>query len=235
MAAVDPLVLAVREHGAWCDLICRLHRFAPAGDARLWWSARRSPDLVPDAVTLAPDLPVLDVLGRINDGAGASVMDSFATLDLADQGWSVATEATWVVRPPGSGADGAVAATFTPVREKLVFAAWCRAWGGPVDALPAGVRRASGVTVLGRADAARFTDGGIVHRTLVGGVPVAGLWHGFGEWADVAAAATHRHPDAWIVSHAHGAPLDDALAAGFTATGPVRWWHPIRPPGRPEP
>ena len=63
--------LAVRENAAWCDLVCRLHRFTPEGDGRLWWSARRTPDLFPDAVTLVPDLSVLDVLGRINDSFGA--------------------------------------------------------------------------------------------------------------------------------------------------------------------
>ena len=85
MTATDALTLAVREHAAWCDLVCRLHRFSPEGDGRLWWSARRSPDGVPDAVTLVPDVSVLDVLGRISDSSGASVEDSFATLDLTDE------------------------------------------------------------------------------------------------------------------------------------------------------
>ena len=98
MAAADPLTLAVRENAAWCDLVCRLHRFTPDGDGRLWWSARRTPDLLPDAVTLVPDLSVLEVLGRINDSLGASVKDSFATFDLTDQGWTVLFDATWVAR-----------------------------------------------------------------------------------------------------------------------------------------
>ena len=127
MAGADPLTLAVRENAAWCDLVCRLHRFTPEGDGRLWWSARRTPDLFPDAVTLVPDLSVLDVLGRINDSLGASVKDSFATLDLTDQGWTVLFDATWVARPPRSGADDEVASTFAIVRERFPFAAWCRA------------------------------------------------------------------------------------------------------------
>ena len=195
------------------------------GDARLWWSARRSPDLVPDAVTLVPDLPVLDVLGRITDAPGASVADSFATLDLTDQGWTVRFDATWVARPPGAGADGEVASTFVVVREKLPFAAWCRAWGGPVGVLPTGLRRAPGVTVLGREGGAAFADGAILHRTQIGGTNVAGMWNAFGTWADVAAAASHRHPEAWIVGYERGPDLDTAHAAGFTAVGPFRVWH----------
>jgi hypothetical protein len=224
MAAPDPLTLAVREHAAWCDLVCRLHRFAPEGDARVWWSARRTPDLCPDAVTLVADASEFDVLGRINDSVGASVSDSFATFDLTIQGWSVLFDATWVARPPGSGGDDETASTFAAVREKFVFAAWCRAWGGQADALPAGLRRASGVTVLGREGDGGFVDGGIVHRTEIGGTAVAGLWNGFGAWADVADAASARHPDAWLVTYERDAGLDAALAAGFRAIGPLRVW-----------
>lgn len=225
MAVAQPLVLAVRENAAWCDLVCRLHRFTPEGDARMWWSTRRTPDLIPDAVTLVPDLPVLDVLGRITDSPGASVKDSFATLDLADQGWTVLFDATWVARRPGAGADGEIASRFVVVRERFPFTAWCRAWGGPEGALPTGLRRAPGVTVLGRENDAGFADGAILHRTRIGGTSVAGLWNTFGAWADVAAAASHHHPDAWIVGYERGPDLDAALAAGFTAVGTLRVWQ----------
>jgi hypothetical protein len=226
MADADPLTLAVRENATWCDLVCRLHRFTPEGDARLWWSARRTPDLFPDAVTLVPDLPVLDVLGRITDSPGASVKDSFATLDLTDQGWTVLFDASWIGRAPGVGADPGVAATFPVIREKLLFAAWLRAWGGPEGVLPTGLRRAPGVTVLGRdADGSGPASGGILHRTEIGGTPVVGLWNAFGTWAEVAAAASTRHPDAWIVGYERGAELDAARAAGFQLLGPLRVWH----------
>ena len=224
MTIADPLALAVRENAAWCDLVCRLHRFTPEGDGRLWWSARRTPDLFPDAVTLVPDLSVFDVLGRITDSFGALVQDSFATLDLTDQGWTVLFDATWVARAPGMGADHEVASTFAVVRERFLFAAWCRAWGGPAGVLPTGLRRVSGVTVLGREDDAGFADGAIVHRTEIGGVAVAGLWNAFGAWDDVADAVSHRHPEAWIVGYERGANLDAALVAGFTAIGPLRVW-----------
>jgi hypothetical protein len=81
-----------------------------------------------------------------------------------------------------------------------------------------------GVTVLGREGDAGFADGGIVHRTEIGGTAVAGLWNAFGAWVDVADAASHRHPEAWIVGYERGAGLDAALAAGFTAVGPLRVW-----------
>jgi hypothetical protein len=225
MTVADPLTLAVRERATWCDLVCRLHRFAPEGDARVWWSARRTPDLIPDAISLVADLTAVDVLGRVFDAPGASVEDSFATLDLTDQGWTVRADATWVTRPPGVGADAEVASTFSVVRERIPFAAWCWATGAPEGALPSGLRRASGVTVLGRAGDAGFVDGAIVHRTTIGGTSVVGVWNQFGAWADVVAAASSRYPKAWIVGWREVADLDPALAAGFSAVGPLRVWH----------
>lgn len=226
MADVDALSLAVREHAAWCDLVCRLHRFSPQGDARLWWTPRRAPDGLPDAITLVPDLPVIDVIGRIHDGPGSIVVDSFAELDLSEQGWSVDDELAWVARPPGVlGSDATGASPFTVVKEKLVFAAWCRAAGDTRGAIPAGLRRASGVTVLGRGDITGFTDGVAVHRTAIGGTPVAGVWHRFGDVAGGIAAAARHHPDAWLIGRAHDAELDDLLAAGFTTVGPLRVWR----------
>ena len=79
--------------------------------------------------------------------------------------------------------------------------------------------------MLGRDGDAGFTDGAIVHRTEIGGTAVAGLWNAFGAWVDVADAASHRHPEAWIVGYERGAGLDAALAAGFAAVGPLRVWN----------
>ncbi len=236
MAGADPLTLAVREHAAWCDLVCRLHRFTPEGDARLWWSARRTPDLFPDAVTLVPDLSVLDVLGRINDSPGASVKDSFATLDLTDQGWTVLFDATWVARPPRTGVDDEVASTFAIVHERFPFAAWCRAWGGPADVLPTGLRRVPGVTVLGRegdTGVRRRCDRALHRDRRHCASPACGTPSARGPTSPT--RSSHRHPEAWIVGYERGAGLDAALAAGFTAVGPLRVWHRgIRSPSRPQ-
>ena len=120
----------------------------------------------------------------------------------------------------GRGRRGRVHIRHRP--REFPFAAWCRAWGGPAGVLPIGLRRVPGVTVLGREGDAGFTDGAIVHCTEIGGTAVAGLWNAFGEWAAIADAVSHRHPEAWIVGYERGAGLDAALAAGFTAIGPLR-------------
>lgn len=202
--------------------MCRVHRLAPVADGRLWSSPHRTPPLYPDAITLDPGVHEIDVLTRITDGPGASVKDSFATLDLADQGYSVLFDATWIARPPGASAPDS--GGFDVVREKFPFAAWRRAWGGPEDVLLNGLRRAPGVTILGRADHSGYTDGAILHRTTIANVEVVSVSNAFGNVADVAAAAIARHPESWIVGYERGEDLDVMLGVGFDAIGPLRVW-----------
>ncbi len=131
-------------------------------------------------------------------------------------------DATWIARPPGTPAPNP--GGFEVVREKFPFAAWRRAWGGPEDVLLNGLRRAPGVTILGRADSAQFTDGAILHRTTIADVEVVSVSNAYGNVADVAAASIARHPEAWIVGYERGADLDVMLGVGFDAIGPLRVW-----------
>jgi hypothetical protein len=222
---MDPLTLAVRENATWCDLVCRLHRLAPENDGRVWWTARRSPDLHPDAVTLDPAATEYDAVGRIHDGPGASVKDSFAALDLTPLHYRVLFDATWSARPPGdppaADRDG-----FEVVTEKLPFAAWRHTWGGPPDVLPPGLLRAGGVTVLGRRTPdERYDAGAIAHRTTIGGAAVVGLSNAFGPPGLAARAVASRFSDAWVVTYEVGG-VDAYLAAlGFASCGPLRVWH----------
>ncbi|WP_370970522.1 hypothetical protein [Amycolatopsis sp. cg9] len=84
----------VAENASWCDLVCG-GRFGP----RAWTSPTRTREYYPDAVTLTHDTTAADVLPYIDDSAGCSVKDSFATLDLP--GFSVLFEATWLACGPG--------------------------------------------------------------------------------------------------------------------------------------
>lgn len=219
----DPLDLAVRENVTWCDLVCRSHRLTPETDGRAWWSSRRAPTGYPDAITVSADATELDVLGRIHDAPGASVKDSFASLDLEPQGFRVLLDATWIARPPAGGAPGAPL-RMEPVTDKYTFTAWRRAWGGPDDVLLPGLLRTAGVTVLGGRHGSGFDRGGILHRTAVHGVEVVGLSNAFGPSADLVVTAELRRPEAWLVGYEHGDALDEALEHGFRDVGPLRVW-----------
>ena len=224
MAGADPLTLTVRENAAWCDLVCRLHRFTPEGDGRLWWSARRTPDLFPDAVTLVPDLSELDVLGRINTRlAPRSETPLRRSTSRTRGGVCTSTPRGSRVDPGRAGRRGRVHIRRRPREFPVRGLVSCL--GGPAGVLPIGLRRVPGVTVLGREGDAGFADGAIVHCTEIGGTAVAGLWNAFGAWADIADEVSHRHPEAWIVGYERGVGLDAALAAGFTPIGPLHVWN----------
>jgi hypothetical protein len=222
--APDPLQLAVRENATWCDVVTRSHHLRPDADARVWWSDRRTPSLYPDAITLDPAVSEFDVLGRIHDAPGASVKDSFATLDLGPDGYRVLFEATWFARPPGPIADGAGDA-FERIADKFTFGAWRHAWGGPGDVLLPGLLRTAGVTIIGaRTPDERYDRGGIAHRTTIGGTEVVGLSNTFGPPTDVALAAAALAPDAWTVGYDEPDVVAALDAHGFTGCGPLRVW-----------
>ena len=83
-------------NATWCDAVCRSHGLPTRWTEDAWTVARRSPDGYPDAVTLSPAADLRAMLGRIEGGAGCSVKDSFAVLDLEPHGFHVLFEATWI-------------------------------------------------------------------------------------------------------------------------------------------
>jgi double-stranded uracil-DNA glycosylase len=60
-----------------------------------WYAPRRTAEFYPDAVTLHPFVNVDEMLARIDVSRGASVKDSFATLDLAPHGFEVLLAGDW--------------------------------------------------------------------------------------------------------------------------------------------
>src|SRR6478735_4887794 len=98
LRVTDLVVEGAVCNATWCDAVCRSHALPTQWTEDAWTVARRSPDGYPDAVTLSPAADLRAVLGRIEEGAGCSVKDSFAVLDLAPHGFHVLFEATWIRR-----------------------------------------------------------------------------------------------------------------------------------------
>ncbi len=61
-----------------------------------WYASRRTAEFHPDAITLHPHVDPDAMLARIDASPGASVKDSFATLDLSPQGFEVLLDGTWL-------------------------------------------------------------------------------------------------------------------------------------------
>jgi hypothetical protein len=80
------LKAAVLDNARWCHLVCASQGIVGRFDDDAWVSARRTPPMYPDAVTLTDDVASEALLARIDRTAGCSVKDSFSTLDLSAAG-----------------------------------------------------------------------------------------------------------------------------------------------------
>ncbi|HUR77605.1 MAG TPA: mismatch-specific DNA-glycosylase [Acidimicrobiales bacterium] len=93
---------AARANAKWC---------ASQGGVRgratdtYWYAPRRTADFYPDAVTLHPFVDPDEMLGKIDLSPGASVKDSFATLDLSSHGFEVLLEGHWYAGDYGPRGD----------------------------------------------------------------------------------------------------------------------------------
>ena len=94
------LTWAVRNNANWCDLVCRSHRVGTSFRPELWATAERAPQFSPDAVTLQEHAAEQSILHAIAPGSGASVTDSYATLDLGPHGFEALFEARWITHDP---------------------------------------------------------------------------------------------------------------------------------------
>jgi hypothetical protein len=182
--------LAAAENASWCEAVCRGGRFGP----RAWTHPRRTPLYYPDAVTLDPRATAADVLPFVDGSAGCSVKDSFATLDLSAEGFTVLFDATWIACGPGVPEPG-----------------WQRVaeHGFPVDAAVAVLSRGDGVVVAHRGP-------GVTGLSNFTASPAS--------WPGAVAAVAAAFPGNPVVGYEHGDALDNALAHGAEPLGPLRVW-----------
>ncbi|WP_406860783.1 hypothetical protein [Streptomyces solicamelliae] len=231
----DDVESAVRNNAVWCEAMCRAHGRPGVFGARAWTNARRTPLYYPDAITLTADATAGEVLAGIDRGTPyASVKDSYATLDLTGEGFVPLFEAEWIHRPAGAPAPVPTATVWTEVRTAEGLAAWEAAWRGD-DEDAAGLFRAElladpTTTVLAGHDASsgRVLAGAV----LTEGAGVVGVSNLFATdevspaeaWAGTLTAAAALRPALPVVGYEHGDALAAAVAAGFTATAPLRVW-----------
>jgi hypothetical protein len=97
MAAASVVHAAARNNAEWCDALCRAHGITGHFDADSWTSPKRTPPFYPDAVTLDAGVLPAQVLAQIDEGAGCSVKDSFADLELIDEGFRVLFRGEWLL------------------------------------------------------------------------------------------------------------------------------------------
>ncbi|MFI7360044.1 hypothetical protein ACIBTP_39760 [Streptomyces avidinii] len=220
---------AALNNAAWCDAVCRAHGLSPRYDGeQLWFSARRTPPMYPDAVTLEPGVPAASVVRADDTGSpGCSVKDSFADLDLAGAGFEVLFEAQWIHRPAGAPLPEAEAAgpEWSEVSGAEELAAWEAAFDGGEGIEGDGPFRPAllgeGIVFLAGRAGGRIVAGAVAST----GGGVVGVSNLFGAaWAGVLDAVAARWPELDVVGYEHGEDLEAAVRAGFTPIGPLRVW-----------
>ncbi|MEQ4725294.1 hypothetical protein [Nonomuraea sp. B19D2] len=213
------VVAAARDNAEWCDAMCRAHGSPGTFTALAWTNPARTPRLYPDAVTLSPDATAADVLGHIDAGPGASVKDSFATLDLP--GFEVLFEGQWIRREPPERREPAIA--WEVVADAATLTGWEQAcFDGEISGLflPALLDE---VTILcGRRGGAIVCGSVLTPREQVVGVSNV---FGAASWEGTLAMAAGLFPGRPLV----GWEVDpeDAVRHGFTTIGPLRVWSKI--------
>ena len=226
----DRVRLAARNNAEWCDTVCRAHGTAGEFTPHAWLSARRTPALYPDAVTLSPAVLPDQVLAGIDSSRGSSIKDSFADLDLTAAGFTVLFDAHWIYRPAASVAP-AGSENWTAVRSERALRGWIRGWqaaNGAHDPFLATMLDDPTVLFLGHPSGRDYLAGAIANLShgAVGISNVFGLAAGAREtWAAAVAMIIRRLPGLPVVGYEHN---DDALAAaaesGFDTCGRLRIW-----------
>ena len=201
--------------------MCRSHGHGGAFTRSAWTSARRTPPLYPDAVTLLPEAGPADVLTAVDTAPGCSVKDSFARLDLSGAGFTPIVEAQWIDRPahrpaPRSSTPWAAVSTAHELAE------WTAAWNdGATDLFRPQLLARPAVRVLAARRDGAIVAGAVVNRSW----PVTGVSNLFTSDGDLDEAWTgvlSALPDRHVVGYETGPPLAAALRLGFTSTGPLR-------------
>ncbi|MEV0228206.1 hypothetical protein [Nonomuraea sp. NPDC050786] len=215
---------AARDNAEWCDAMCRAHGSPGTFTALAWTNPARTPPLYPDAVTLSPDATAADVLDHIDAGPGASVKDSFATLDLP--GFEVLFEAQWIHREPPERREPAIA--WEVVNDAATLGEWeqaCFVGGVTGLFLPALLEEVT--IVCGRIEGDIVCGSVLTARDQVVGVSnvyASGCDMGTA-WEGTLAMAADLHPGRPLV----GWEIDpaDAVEHGFATIGPLRVWSKI--------
>lgn len=215
---------AVANNAELCDLVCGLHGVATARTQGFWMAQGRPPTWYPDAMSLRPDTSAASVATLIGERARCSVKDSYADLDLTDEGFDVLFTATWIYREPARRA--AMPTSWAVVESPDALAQWSAVHGSS-GTFPAAVLADPSIRFLVARRDEQVVAGAIANRSA----DVVGLSNVFttesdpaAAWSDVGAAVAACFPDVPVVGYEHGNDLRRAVATGFAETGELRVW-----------
>jgi hypothetical protein len=180
-------------------------------------------------VTLLAGVLPARLLAQIDDGAGCSVKDSFADLELVDEGFRVLFRGEWLLAKREDAP--ALPSRWWVVETREQLEDWETAWGASSET--SGLFRSSllanpAIAVLARGDGKKIVAGAVVNRsaTVIGVSNVFHHTNGDVEsvWRDAASAAQAQWGPLPVVGYDSGAALDGAHRAGFASVGELVVW-----------
>lgn len=228
---------AVKNNALWCDAVCAAQGQRGEFTRTLWLHRQGTPPFYPDAITLtgtesaAEQEEAIAVLTRSRPG-GWGIKDSYCTLDLAPQGFTVLFEAEWIgidADDDFDEEDGGL--TWKRIETAAELADWEKAWAGgepqsaPVFGEP--LLHTPQIAFLAAYSGKALQGGAILnHQADVTGH--SNVFAVKGKHGPVRAGlvreARRLFPGEPIVGYESGDDLENALASGFTALGSLRIW-----------
>ncbi|WP_152364516.1 hypothetical protein [Microlunatus speluncae] len=219
----DRLAAATGASRAWYEMAYGLHGKGFRTVDGLWLGTDPGPPWHSGAMTLQPGLEPARVIELLGPDFDSSIADNFVDLDLADQGFTVLFDATWVHAPaPRTGA--AHPEDWSVITSPELLAEWSRRHDY-VGVLTEAALRLPELRILARTRDGRLTGGAVLHRTG-SVVAVSNVWADVepGGWAEIMIMAELLFPGRDLVGYERDQDLTDALAASFTPVGPHRVW-----------
>lgn len=222
--------IAARNNADWCAAVWRSHGLVAESGPGLVACRRRTPQFYPNVVTVdrnadaAAQAAFIAGLCAAAPDVDIGVKDSFARLELAEQGFELLFDARWVFRAAAPDDVTSGSLRWRRVETATELSAWEAAWSA--DAPAPGVFRPellaeSSVAVLAGFDADdRIRAGGVASQA----VGVLGLSNIFGSRRGFLQAAANLWPNLDRVGYETGDDLKAMEYYGFAALGPLRVW-----------
>src|SRR6476659_8268732 len=90
------LAASIAENAAWCALVSRTHGIGTERAGAWTRTLSPAPAFHPDLITLDPTVTAQEVAQQLRERETCSVKDSFGSLDLEDEGFTILFEAEWM-------------------------------------------------------------------------------------------------------------------------------------------
>jgi hypothetical protein len=219
------VTVAARNNAAWCATVGRHHAIESDVANGIWRAGSVMPTGYPEAVTLEQGIERATVLAALPADA-RSIKDSFADLDLSNDGFRVLFDAKWIAldtagMPSQEGPGGEL--RLEHVRSPALLQRWAAAHGNR-DAFASGLLDDPAIAILAARSGNAVSGGAILND----GEGAIGMSNVFGPAPSVyraaVAQARARFPDRRVVGWEPDHELAAPLAAGFGIVGALRVW-----------